>query len=76
MDSLGGGQISELKVESQGKILITKQKITIQAQFRNMDKNQNGYLSFAELEMICRYEEENLHLNLVYNVANLVWSES
>ena len=74
MDSLGGGQISELKVESQGKILMSK--ITTQAQFRNMDKNQNGYLSFAELEMICRYEEENLHLNLVYNVANLVWSES
>ena len=74
MDSLGGGQISELKVESQGKIFMSK--ITTQAQFRNMDKNQNGYLSFAELEMICRYEEENLHLNLVYNVANLVWSES
>lgn len=55
MERLAGGKIAELKVESpEIEILITKEKITVQVQFRNMDTNQDGYLSFNELETICR----------------------
>ena len=55
MEHLTRGKIAEMKVQNPGiEILITKEKITIQVQFRNMDQNQNGYLSFNELETICR----------------------